>query len=178
MHRGGGFRKYPFSGNRREYITIDKTFYNFQNGIGNKDQLTFSLNASHFLFHGDCFDCTITMSVFVLLSPVDVEGVYCRCFFLLVVPFNSSFTISYPFFAKSATFASFNFWKANETFWEGRLDLSLLNKVSAVSLDAECWKFSSPDDALLPSLLSVPCLAEVPLNSEDSSFPIPKLSLT
>ena len=78
----------------------------------------------------------------------------------------------------SVIFASFNFWKAKETFCEGRLDLNLLNKVSAVSLDADCWEFSSPDEALLPSFPSAPCLAEVPLNSDDSSFPIPKLSLT
>ena len=55
----------------RKYI-IDRTFYNVQSSVSNKDQLTFSLNASHFLLNGDCFDCTMTMSVFVLLSPVDV----------------------------------------------------------------------------------------------------------
>lgn len=151
----------------------------FEVELASRIKITFSLNASHFLFHGDCFTGTTTMSVFVLLSPVEVEGGCCRCFFLFVVPLNSSFTISYPIFAKSVTFASFNFWKAKETFWEGRLDLNLLNKVSAVPLDAACWYFSSPDEeALVPSFISAPCLADVPLNSEDSCFPTPNVSLT
>jgi hypothetical protein len=119
------------------------------------------------------------MSVFVLISPLkEGGGVYSRCFLVLVLPYNSSFTTSYPFFIISLTLASFNFWKAEDTFEEGMLDLNFPNNVSAVSLVPVCLSASSPGKAFLHSSAPTPSLADVPADSDDSSFPIPKVSLT
>lgn len=64
----------------------------------NMNQFTFSLNASHFLLHRDCFEGKTTTSVLVLLSTFAEESVeesvYSRRFFLVGLPLNSSFTIS------------------------------------------------------------------------------------
>lgn len=88
---------------------------------GTKKIQTFSLS----LLHIDFFEGVTTRSVLVLFSPVhEGEGVYSRCFLLLGLPLNSSFTISYPFFAKSTTFASLNFWKAKLNFGEEILDFN------------------------------------------------------
>ena len=138
------------------------------------------MSASHFLLHRDCFEGTITMSVFVLLSPGDAEqAARCICFLLLGLLLNSSFTMPYPFLAKSRTFASFNFSKARETLGDTveTLDLNFPNNVSAVSLGPDLWCFSSPDE-LLPFFTSASDLAEVPADSENSCFPFPKVSLT
>lgn len=146
--------------------------------IWNKN-LTLCLKASHFLFQRDCLEGRITMSVLVLLSPFGEEdGSYCRCFLLLGLPFNSSFTTSYPFFAKSMNFASLILWKADETFEEEMVDLNLPNNVSAESLSPDCWLLCSPLESLVSSFASAPFSAEVPTDSEDSSLLIPKVPLT
>ena len=121
------------------------------------------------------------MSVFVLLSPGGAEeAACCMCFLLLLgLPLNSSFTMLYPFLAKSVTFASFNFSKARETLGDAAetLDLNLPNNVSAAPLDPDFWRSSSPDEQL-PFFTPATDSADVPADSENSCFPFPKVSLT
>lgn len=95
--------------------------------------------------------------------------------------------MSYPFFAKSTTFASLIVWKAEEAFEKEILDLTFPNKVSAVSLGPDSLFVCSPSETFSPFFTPAPALAEVSADSclpiladlsEDSCFPIPKVSLT
>lgn len=126
-----------------------------------------------------CLEGTITMSVLVLLSPCGEEdGSYCRCFLFWGLPFNSSFTTSYPFFAKLMNSASLILWKADATFAEEMVDLNFPNNVSAEALCPDCWLVCSPLESLVSCFASASFSAEVPADSEDSCLPIPKVPLT
>lgn len=163
-------------------------FTQSQQGLIRK-KITFSLSASHFLFHFDCFNGKTATSVLVLLSKFDevsCVGAECsRRFLLPGVPFNSSNIMPYPFLAKSTGFASFIFWMAGETFddKDEAADLTLLKTVSALSLEKDCcccccscWVFADADSLL--SLVFLPEVSEWPLDPGVSSFPVRKLDLT
>lgn len=149
-----------------------------------RNKITFSLNASHFLFHFDCFDGKTATSVLVLLSKFDEVsclGAECsRRFLLPGVPFNSSNMMPYPFLAKSTGLASFIFWKAGDTFddKDEAADLTLLKTVSEEDCCCccSCWVFADADSLL--SLVFEPEVSERPLDPVVSSFPVRKLSLT
>lgn len=140
---------------------------------------TFSLKESHFLLNRDCFEGTITMSVFVLSSSFGTEA-YCDCFFLEEVLFNSSITKEYPFFAESTNLASFIFWNATDTFGEteAAVDLNFPYIVSVCQSWLDLWVFSAPDAVVFP-----PCVSSVDFVEEledcgDSCFPRWRDSLT
>ena len=148
-------------------------------------QFTFFLKASHFSPKRDFFEGTTTISVLVLLTSEDllVEAYWGRLA-LDGLSINSSLTISYPFFAKSDTFVSFNFWNAEETAGEAeeKVDLNFPNSVSLCPADSlvlvSGFSQLSVPAVVLPPSCALNEFVAVQVDSEDAFFPSPKVSLT
>nr|GMC77042.1 hypothetical protein Iba_chr03eCG6920 [Ipomoea batatas] len=116
----------------RIYTSTDqKTESELSRGNLELSDISHHLSTKSYLY----YMCT---SIAVVLKPYPGAS---RCFLLLAVPFNSSTTIAYPFFAKSIGFASLSFWMDGETFEvkEEAAYLTLPKTVSAVSRKSDCW---------------------------------------
>lgn len=165
---------------------LNKFFYSIRRKFqGHNLQFTFFLNASHFSPKHDFLEGTTTISVLVLLYS---DGLFVEAYWTHLVfdrlDVNSSLSIQYPFFAKSDTFVSFNFWNAEETTGgaEEKVDLNFPNSVSDCPTDflvlaSVLWEVSVPDVVLPPSF-ALNEFVEAYVDSEDAFFPSPKVSLT